>query len=207
MHHGVTALVGLTGGIAAGKSTISSTLSELGVPIIDADILAREVVEPGSPALDAIAAHFGASFLNSEGQLDRPALGRLVFSDHKALMALNAITHPAILNRAKSSLRDIEDAGHRWCVYEAALILENNLSLPLALLIGVICDPEVQVTRLMARNGLDEAEARRRLAAQVDNATRKARCDEIIHNRGDLQSLRREVINLKERLDQRFGGS
>ena len=204
MEHNTTALVGLTGGIAAGKSTVSALLREAGVPIIDADLLAREVVEPGSSALQAIVKQFGPQILKPDGTLNRSGLGQIVFSDCDALGALNAITHPAILERARSRFDDLKGSGHPWCVYEAALIIENNLSLPLDLLIGVLCTPEEQIRRLRARNGLNEEQARARLAAQVDNDARVKVCDVLIRNDSDHEALIRKVSALKADLDQRF---
>lgn len=204
MEHNATALVGLTGGIAAGKSTVSALLREAGVPIIDADLLAREVVEPGCSALQAIASHFGPQLVNPDGTLDRAGLGQIVFSDREALKALNAIMHPAILERALARFDDLKSAGHPWCIYEAALIIENNLSLPLDLLVGVLCAPEEQVRRLGIRNGLNEEQARARLATQVDNDARVAVCDVLIYNDGDHEALIKKVEVLKAELDRRF---
>ncbi len=203
---GRMAVVGLTGGIASGKSTVAARLRERGVPVVDADRVAREVVEPGQPALEAIRARFGEGVMQADGALDRGALGARVFADPVELAALNAIVHPAILRRVGERMEALRGEGHPFVVYEAALILENRLAPGLDALVVVIAEPEVQVERLMARNALDEAAARARLAAQTDNATRLAAADLVIENHGDVEALRARTDEVVEALQARFGG-
>lgn len=199
------AVVGLTGGIASGKSTVAARMAERGVPVVDADRIAREVVLPGSPVLARIVEVFGDEVLLADGSLDRPRLGARVFADPEALARLNALTHPAILARVASRLAELQKAGHRWAVYEAALVLENGLAPGLDALVSVVADPETQVRRLMARNDLTEEDARRRLAAQTDNATRRARSDVVIENDGSLEDLRRRTDEVVDELAAKFG--
>ena len=182
-------MIGLTGGIASGKSTVAKRLRAAGVPVIDADQVAREVVEPGEDALTAIASRFGPEVIQEDGTLDRKGLGAIVFADPRELAALNAITHPAIMARVAEHAQALAEDGHRWAVYEAALIVEHDLAPHLSQLIVVLCDPEAQVRRVMDRDGLTEPEARQRLAAQTDNATREARADIVLRNDGPLEAL------------------
>jgi len=198
-------VIGLTGGIASGKSTVAARLRERGVPIIDADQVAREVVEPGEPSLDNLRRTFGDEILNPDGSLDRKALGAIVFADPQKLMALNAITHPAILARVGQRLVELRREGHPWVVYEAALVIENGLAPGMGSLVVVACDPERQVARVMARDGLDEDQARSRLAAQTDNATREAQAEFMVWNDGDLDALVAATDALFDTLNGSFG--
>lgn len=199
-----TAVVGLTGGIASGKSTVAARFRARGARVIDADLLAREAVAPGEPALAAIARTFGAEYLDASGALDRAKLGAHVFADPAALAKLNAITHPAILARVGRELATAHREGLPWVVYEAALILENKLAPGLQLVV-VLADPEVQVQRLMARSGLPETEARQRIAAQTDNATRRAAADHVIENHGDLAALEARADAVFDALSAAYG--
>ena len=198
-------VIGLTGGIASGKSTVAQRLRERGVPVIDADQVARDVVEPGEPTLEHVRMTFGDAVILPDGSLNRKALGAIVFSDPNKLAALNAITHPAIMARVGQRLVELQREGHPWVVYEAALIIENDLSPGLSALIAVICDPETQVSRIQARDGLSEAEARKRLAAQTDNATREAQADGVLRNDGELEGLLKATDDLIDALNAQHG--
>ncbi|TNF30268.1 MAG: dephospho-CoA kinase [Deltaproteobacteria bacterium] len=200
-----TAVIGLTGGIASGKSTVAARWRERGVRVIDADQLAREVVAPGEPALDAIARTFGPEYLQADGNLDRKRLGARVFAEPEAVARLNAITHPAILARVGAELAAAHREGLRWVVYEAALILENQLSPGLSALVAVVSEPELQVARAVARDGLDEQLVRQRMENQTDNATRVARADLVIHNDGTREALLREADRVFDELVGRWG--
>lgn len=182
-------VVGLTGGIASGKSTVASHWRERGVPVIDADHVARDVVEPGTPALAAIAAHFGSDMLTADGRLDRGKLGALVFADSEQLAMLNDITHPAILEAVAQRIEELRVQGHPWIAYEAALIVENGLAPALSQLVVVVAEPERQHSRLMARNNLDAEQAWNRIRSQASNAERTAAADIVINNNGSLAVL------------------
>lgn len=189
-----TAIIGLTGGIACGKSTVAARLVERGATVIDADVLAREVVEPGEPAFAALVRTFGDGILQPDGRIDRAALGARVFSDKQALAQLNAITHPAIAARTGRAFLEAQRKKLPWVVYEAALIVENKIYAGLAGTVVVLCPPELQLARLLARTtpgaqALDEEQARRRIAAQTDDATRRAAATWIIDNDADLATL------------------
>lgn len=184
-------LVGLTGGIGAGKSTVSLLLAEFGAVIVDADLIARAVVAPGSAGLAAISSRFGADVLLPDGALHRAALASIVFGDAEALAALNAITHPAIALEVTSQTNEHRGTS-RVVVYDAALLIGKG---PAGMVgrILVDVDPKVAVGRLREFRGFSEADARSRIAAQVDRATRLSMADVVIDNSGDLAALRCQV--------------
>ncbi len=198
-------IVGLTGGIASGKSTVAARLRARGVPVIDADRVAREVVEPGSPVIEAIRHAFGDAVIRADGSLDRKGLGAVVFSDPARLAVLNGITHPAILERVTAQLDQLRAEGHPWVCYEAALIVDQGLAPGLTLLVAVICDPELQVARMASRDGLSEVAARQRLAAQTSNAARRAAADIVLTNDSTLDVLIARADALVDELNRRLG--
>jgi len=175
------ALLGLTGGIAAGKSTVAAVLTELGARVISADALARAVVAPGTPALAEIAERFGPKYVGPDGRLDRKRLGALVFSDPDARRALEAIVHPRIREAFEVELARIraEDA-QAVVVYDAPLLIEAGADQAVDKVIVVAVDEATQVRRLMARDGLSEPEARARLAAQLPLEARLEHADEVV---------------------------
>src|SRR6478609_6995336 len=167
--------VGLTGGIGSGKSTVSAQLVSLGAVVVDADAVAREVVEPGTPALAAVADRFGAAVLDREGGLDRPALGRVVFGDPAALRDLETLTHPAIWAR---TAQIIDDAGpDAVVVHDMPLLVEKGMGADYHLVVVVGASQEVRVRRLVDQRGMSEADALARMAAQADDDARRAAAD------------------------------
>lgn len=186
-------VVGLTGGIATGKSTVASILRELGVPVIDADRVAREVVEPGQPALARILEAFGPEVLDDRGRLDRAAMRRRIARDPDARRALEAITHPAIRRRVAEQLLRLAEEGHPAAVVEAALMVETGSWRDYAALVVVTCDPDLQLRRLLARDAGGEEEARALIAAQLPLERKEAVADHVIRNDGDLDALRRRT--------------
>lgn len=186
-------VIGLTGGIASGKSTVAAMLRELGAPIVDADLLARQVVEPGSPALAEIAQKFGADMLAADGTLDRKKMGERIFADAGARAALNAITHPRIAQASAAALADFAAAGHEVAIYEAALLVENRIHERLGGLIVVSVPDDVQIARLRARDDLDEEGARARVSAQLPLASKVAVADWVVDNGGSVEHTRAEV--------------
>jgi dephospho-CoA kinase len=198
----VTRVIGLTGGIASGKSTAAAMLRELGAPLIDADELAREVVEPGTPALAEIVARWGSGVLAPDGQLDRKKLGALVFADESQRKELNRITHPRIAAAAQERLAALRQAGAPAVVYEAALIVENQLHRGMNGLIVVSVPPDVQQRRLMQRDGLSEDEAEARLRAQLPLANKIAVATHVIDNSGTLQQTRSQVQNVWKQINE-----
>jgi len=182
-------LVGLTGGIATGKSTFAAALRALGVPVLDADLLARQVVAPGTPALAGIVGAFGPGVVGPDGALDRKALGALVFADPAARRRLEAITHPAIRAAMAAETARLAAAGHDLAFYDTPLLFEVGLDQAMALTVVVFAPPEAQVARLMARDGFSRAEAEARLAAQLPVAEKAARADVVIDNADDRAPL------------------
>jgi dephospho-CoA kinase len=179
-------LVGLTGGIACGKSTVAQMLSGRGVPLIDADVLAREIVEPGQPAFNDIVAEFGA-VLTPEGQLDRKRLGAVVFADVEKRKALEAMTHPRIFQRFTEKTQAFEQKGEPVVVYDAALLFERKLSGLMNLVIVVTLPPEVQLLRLKTRDALSDDEALRRITAQMPIEEKVKQADFVIDNSGSRE--------------------
>ncbi|MBL8784579.1 MAG: dephospho-CoA kinase [Deltaproteobacteria bacterium] len=201
----ITHVIGLTGGIACGKSTVAEHFRARGVRIIDADQIAREVVAPGEPALAALVRAFGDAILAPDGTLDRQALGALAFSDPARLKTLNAITHPAILARTGKLLAEAQRDKLGWVLYEAALILENKAQHGLSALVCVLCPRDLQRERLLARSGLTEDEADRRIAAQTDDATRREFATWLIDNDGTRADLDARAAATYDAIVQRFG--
>ncbi|MGF1469286.1 MAG: dephospho-CoA kinase [Sandaracinaceae bacterium] len=197
-------VVGLTGGIASGKSTVAGFFRDLGVPVVDADQVAREVVEVGSEGLAEVVAAFGEDVLRADGSLDRDALGARVFGDPEARRRLEGILHPRIGARSLEQLRDLAVAGHTYAIYEAALLVETGRHETMAALVGVAASPEVQVARLQARDGLDRAAAVARLDAQLPVADKIAVADHVIWNDGDLDETRARTEEVHRALTGRF---
>jgi dephospho-CoA kinase len=186
-------VIGLTGGIASGKSTVSEMLRELGAPIVDADLLARQVVEPGAPALAEIVERFGAGVLDEDGRLDRKKLGAIVFDDAAARRDLNRITHPRIAAAGQEAIAAHGAAGAAVVIYDAALIVENNLHRALAGLIVVSLPRDVQRQRLMERDDIDAEAAEARIAAQLPLEEKVAVADYVVDNSGTLEQTRSQV--------------
>lgn len=186
-------VVGLTGGIATGKSTVGRRLAELGLPVIDADQVAREVVEPGQPALDALVAAMGEDILDTEGRLDRAAMRARIASDPDAKKQLEAVTHPAILSTILTRLQARAAAGDEVAVVEAALMVETGSYRNYPVLLVVTCDPADQLARLMARDGMDEDGARRLIATQLPLADKEAVATHVIRNDGTREELLAKV--------------
>jgi dephospho-CoA kinase len=185
--------VGLTGGIASGKSTVARLFAALGVPIIDTDEIAREVVAPGSALLARLVARFGNAIVTSEGALDRTALRSIVFSDPTARRDLEGLTHPVILERMR--LKSAAAPGP-YQILAIPLLVETKADGEVDRVLVVDCDEETQLRRLQVRDGSTLAEARAMLAAQASRAERLAAADDVIVNDGDLHRLRDQVEKL-----------
>lgn len=185
-------VIGLTGGIASGKSTVSKMLRELGAPIIDADVLAREVVAPGSSGLEEVGRRF-PGVVREDGTLDRAALGERVFASETERKALEAILHPRIQQLSVEKARALAASGARVIVYEAPLIFENRIDERLDGTILVVAPPELQFERLVARDGLSPERARARIRAQMPLAEKRACATWVIDNAGPLAETRDQV--------------
>lgn len=188
--------IGLTGGIGSGKSTVAKMLEEEGFAVVDADQIAREIMEPGSPVLDRVAAEFGADIIQEDGTLDRGKLAGRVFVDKRATEKLNSITHPAIRTESERRFAEAEGAGEPAVVYDMPLLVDLGMHRDMDLTVVVDVDAEERVRRLVTTRGLDEADARARIAQQLDDATRNAAADVLIDNNGDLDALKPQVDQL-----------
>jgi len=193
-------VIGLTGGIATGKSTVASLLSELGARIIDADELAREVVKPGREAWQDIVEAFGTEILREDKTIDREKLRKIVFRDPMARKRLESITHPRIRTLAQQRIQKLAAEGARIVIYEAPLLFENQVHLWLRPVILVACDLATQKHRLRERDRLDEEEIQQHLKAQMSLEEKRKLADFIIENSGDLEELRRQVQEVWEKI-------
>jgi dephospho-CoA kinase len=191
-------LFGLTGGLASGKSLVAARFRARGVPVIDADQLAREVVAPGTEGLAEIVRAFGPGVLRPDGALDRAAVAALVFGDDAKRRTLNAILHPRIGALTAQRAADLAAQGEELACYEAALLVENGLADAFRPLVVVAAAEEVQVARAMARDGATEAEARARIAAQMPLGAKIAVADHVIENVGDRAATERRADEVLE---------
>ena len=202
-------LIGLTGGIASGKSVVAKRLVELGAVHVDADLLAREVVEPGTPGLAAIASEFGPGVIAADGSLDRPALGAIVFSDPEKRLALNAITHPAIWSRARELFDEAEEA-HPGAVivYDVPLLVESAGSRPMRfdLVVVVNASTATRLQRMVELRGMSREEATHRLNSQATDTERLAIADVVIDANGTLDETLAQVDRLWAKLTAQPGG-
>jgi dephospho-CoA kinase len=195
--------VGLTGGIAAGKSEVSRRLAGLGAVILDADAVAREVVAPATPGLAQVTAAFGPGILRPDGTLDRPGLGKIVFADPGLLAKLNAIVHPLVSER----MLELEQSAppDAVVVHDVPLLAENKLAGRYDVVVVVDVPPEVQLDRLTRLRGMPEEQARARLGAQASREQRLAIADIVVDNSGPLAGLDRQVTGLWAELQRRSG--
>ncbi|MFE5794900.1 dephospho-CoA kinase [Streptomyces sp. NPDC056503] len=193
--------IGLTGGIGAGKSEVSRLLVSYGAVLIDADRIAREVVEPGTEGLAAVVAAFGEDVLTGDGTLDRPRLGSIVFADPERLATLNAIVHPLVGARS-AELESAAGPGD-VVIHDVPLLTENGLAPLYDLVVVVDASPETQLDRLVRLRGMAEEEAKARMAAQATRAARLEIADLVIDNDGPLDALEPQVRKVWEELERR----
>ena len=193
-------LVGLTGGIASGKSTVAAILRRLGAAVINADELSREVVQPGEEAWEAVVESFGPAVLKEDKSLDRRKLRKIIFDNPEARKKLEAIIHPRVRALAEKRFREAAQAGHSTVVYEVPLLFENQMHLWLRPVIVVVCKTSVQKNRLQARDHLTEAEAQRHLDAQMSLEAKARMADYVVDNNGNLQELEQRVNSIWEEI-------
>lgn len=195
---------GLTGGIASGKTTVASLFREWGVPVVDADAVAREVVMKGAPALDDLARAFGPEVLDAAGELDRKALARLAFASPEGRRTLGAITHPRIAARSQEHFATLAARGEPLAAYDAALLVENGLAEAFRPLVVVAAPEALQRARAVARDRDDDSAIAARIAAQMPLAAKVAVADFVIDNDGSLAALaakaRTTLLSVLERL-------
>ncbi|GIO04328.1 dephospho-CoA kinase [Brevibacillus reuszeri] len=189
-------ILGLTGGIATGKSTVTAMLRERGIPVIDADQIAREVVEPGKPAYEAIVRHFGRDILLEDGQLDRKKLGEVVFSDEAERQKLNAIVHPEVRRVMRQEAEAAEANGAQIVFMDIPLLYESKLQYLVEKIVVVYAPSDMQLARMMERDELDEEQAKKRLRAQFPIDQKKLEADFLIDNSQSREETQRQVEEL-----------
>ncbi|QRP61108.1 dephospho-CoA kinase [Corynebacterium minutissimum] len=197
-------LIGLTGGIGSGKSTVAQLLVEQGWALVDADRIARDIVEPGQPALAELAEAFGEDILRADGSLDRGLLASRAFASREKTDLLNSITHPRIQEEAQAQFAAARRAGEEFVVYDMPLLVDNGLHKDMDATIVVDVDVEERVRRLVEFRGLEEDDARRRIAAQIPDDVRRAAADVLIDNNGPREALDAQVAAAVEELKRRF---
>ena len=192
--------VALTGGIATGKSVVRAEFERLGVPTVDADLIAREAVAPGTPALTAILARFGSEILDEHHVLDRRKLGAIVFADEASRRDLERIVHPAVQAAINTWLVAAERDGHRLAIAVIPLLYETGRERDFDLVITTACADDEQLRRVIARDGLTEAQARQRIAAQLSTEEKVRRANYAIWTDGAIESTKKQVLETLERL-------
>lgn len=196
-------IFGLTGGMGSGKSTVAAALAEAGFPVVDADVLAREIVEPGQPALAELAAAFGEDILLPDGSLDRPELARRAFASEERRLLLNTITHPHIARRKAERLAELAAAGEQAVIYDMPLLIETGEHENMDGVIVVLAPEEVRLDRLVAHRGVDRDDAARRIASQATDEQRCAAATWVLDNSGELAELTPQIEALIEELRAR----
>ncbi|WP_285730198.1 dephospho-CoA kinase [Nocardiopsis sp. ATB16-24] len=188
--------VGLTGGIGSGKSAVAAELAAHGAVVIDADAIAREVVEPGTPGLAAVVDEFGEEVLTPEGRLDRARLGEIVFADEERLAGLNAIVHPLVGERSARLMEEAKASGTEVVVYDVPLLVENDLGSLYDVVVVVDTPDEVRVERVATGRGMPRDQVWARIRAQADRETRLAAADLVIDNSGTFDELKKRVAQV-----------
>ncbi|OFT29711.1 dephospho-CoA kinase [Corynebacterium sp. HMSC08F01] len=193
--------VGLTGGIGSGKSTVARMLADEGFPVVDADQIAREIMEPGSPVLAQVAEVFGEDLIDDTGALNRAELAKRAFSSTEQTEKLNALTHPAIRAESNRRFDEAEKAGARAVIYDMPLLVDLGLHHDMDMTVVIDVDVDERVRRLVDKRGLTEADARARIAQQVDDDTRRAAADIVVDNNGPLEALAAQVEKVVRMID------
>lgn len=188
--------IGLTGGIASGKSTVARILEEMGCPLISLDLISRDILRKGTPGYREVLAHFGQAVIGTDGEIDRKALGALIFHDPAQRKELEAITHPLILAGMERAIAGLEEAGHRIVLVEVPLLIEAGMTDEFDEIWLVYVDEAVQMKRLQTRDLLDQAGARARLQAQLPLEAKKPYADEVIVNTGEISDLKGQLERL-----------
>ncbi|MGI2191934.1 dephospho-CoA kinase [Shewanella baltica] len=195
-------VVGLTGGIGSGKTTVANLFAAEGITLVDADIVAREVVAPGSKGLEAIVTHFGAEILTPEGELDRAKLRQRIFSHPEERECLNQLLHPMI---RQEMLAQVEKATSAYVIMVVPLLFENGLDRLVNRTLVVDISPELQINRTVKRDNVDASQVNNIISSQCSRSEKLARADDIIDNQGEISTLKREVLALHQRYLQLSG--
>jgi dephospho-CoA kinase len=199
-------IYGLTGGIGSGKSAAAAIFEECGIPVVSADELSRIVVTPGSEGLAAVVAAFGEGVLTPDGELDRRKLGAIIFKDPSQRVRLEGILHPRIRDSFQDVLTALEATSQHLVVYEVPLLFENNLEKQMKAVILVSAPEDQRIQRVMARDKLNVDDVRARMAAQMDDQTRRSKAQYVLENDGDLEHLRAQVEALLVKIQPRKPG-
>lgn len=186
-------IIGITGGIASGKSSVSLYLQELGFTIVDADLASRAVVEPGEEAYHQVVKAFGEDILLKDGNIDRAKLGSIIFHDQEKRLLLNGIVHPAVRNWMRLKTEEALASGEETVFMDIPLLFESKLTFMVEKTLLIYVDEQVQLKRLMNRNGLSETEAFARIHSQMPLADKKALADAVIDNNGDINDTKKQV--------------
>ncbi|XP_027728879.1 dephospho-CoA kinase domain-containing protein [Vombatus ursinus] len=195
-------LVGLSGGIASGKSSVVQVFKDLGCAVIDADAIAHQVVKPGYPAYHRIVQAFGQEILLDNGEINRQALGNIIFCHSEKRKLLNAITHPDIRKEMLKQILKYLVQGYRYVILDIPLLFETKTMLPfMKHTVVVYCDPQTQLSRLMQRNGLSREEAEERIAAQLPLEEKRQLARHILDNSGEWEATRRQTLHLHSQLE------
>lgn len=192
-------IIGLTGSIASGKSTVANMLRELQYPIVDADVIARQVVEAGSPLLKEIAETFGKEVLHEDGTLNREALGAIIFGNEEKRSQLNALMHPAIRKLMLSEKERYIEQGYQTVIMDIPLLFESKLEHYAEKILVVSVSPDIQKQRLMNRNELSEAEAEARISSQLAMDIKEQRADAVIKNNGTIEETNQQLLAILEK--------
>lgn len=195
-------IIGLTGGIGSGKSTVARSLQKHGFPIVDADLIAREIVEPGQPALAELAKEFGADILNTDGSLDRGLLASRAFENKETTQRLNNITHPRINQRTQELFDEARENGAEAVIYDMPLLIDKGLHKDMDATIVVHAAEHVRLERLTTKRGLDVDDVRRRINAQIDDETRKQHADILLDNNGTEEDLTQQIAQAVDKIKQ-----
>ncbi|WP_053367361.1 dephospho-CoA kinase [Bacillus sp. FJAT-27245] len=197
--------IGLTGGIASGKSTVASMCGEMGIPVIDADVEARLAVEPGEPAYEKIVESFGPGIVLPDGGIDRKALGAVIFNDDQKRLLLNGIVHPEVRKRMAEKREGEEKSGAAVIILDIPLLFESKLAHLADKTLVVYVDRDTQLSRLMARNSFSKEEAEARIGSQMPLSEKAAMADAVIDNNGEIEETKRQLIEILGRWRKEFG--
>ncbi len=192
--------IGLTGGIATGKSTVANMLRQAGHTVIDADAVAHEALVASSPVLPQIISAFGQDLLDKQGNVQRPLLGQKIFKNKSQRLLLEAITHPFVRERVAKLRAEAEARGDKVAFYDVPLLYEKNMQEDFDRVVVVTCNADLQLSRLMTRNSLSQTEAQERLAAQWPMVEKEKRADILIHNNGSFVDLQKQVDQLTAKI-------